>query len=376
MDQYENYSADDFFWDLLFRQWVVAPTRETNQLWTQWLREHPEQEQSVQEAREAILALRVQEPSLGEQEVRKVVETIITKAALGERTKSMNRSRKTVALHRRRWWLFAAASISLLLAAGLLYHSTPSTPLTLIVPHEQETMTEAPPHLTRTVNTSDLPLTVSLDDGSTIVLGKGSQISYPLRFSDQKREVHLSGEAFFDVARDSDRPFYVYANELVTKVLGTSFTIQAYETSHEVTVEVKTGRVSVYARSDPKVRQKASSRELEGVVLSPNQRVVYSRNEVRINKSLVKKPRMVVPEPDAMRFEFEDTPVPSVFARLEKAYGVTIVYDEVLMQGCPLTAELNGLSLYQKLTIICKAIDAEYEILDGQIVIHGKGCKS
>ena len=57
----------------------------------------------------------------------------------------------------------------------------------------------------------------------------------------------MKGKAFFDIARDTSQPFVVYANETITKVLGTSFTIKAFEGEKDVEVSVKTGKVAVYA---------------------------------------------------------------------------------------------------------------------------------
>jgi transmembrane sensor len=62
-----------------------------------------------------------------------------------------------------------------------------------------------------------------LEDGTTVHLEKGSRLSFPVHFDPKKREVVLSGEAFFEVTENPSKPFYVYANELITRVLGTSF---------------------------------------------------------------------------------------------------------------------------------------------------------
>jgi hypothetical protein len=190
----------------------------------------------------------------------------------------------------------------------------------------------------------------------------------------------------------------VYANELVTKVLGTSFWVKAREGSTKITVEVKTGRVSVYTK--PQLgkdgstahremegvlhlgthyihhRESTMHRRMEGVVLYPNQKIIYARKEIRMIKTLVEKPEIVAPKPKMYPFIFEDSPMSQVFRSLEKAYGVDIVYDENVMKRCPLTATLTDLTLYEKLDVICKAIEARYEIIDGKIVIQGKGCKN
>ncbi|HEY0176676.1 MAG TPA: FecR family protein, partial [Pedobacter sp.] len=86
---------------------------------------------------------------------------------------------------------------------------------------------------------------ITLTDGSRIILNNASKLTYPSVFSRNKREVYLSGEAFFDVKHDSSRPFLVHASHLKVQVLGTSFNIKSYQADHHTTVSVATGKVGV-----------------------------------------------------------------------------------------------------------------------------------
>ncbi len=86
---------------------------------------------------------------------------------------------------------------------------------------------------------------IRLEDGTEITLNGGSKISYPEPFEKDKREVSLEGEAFFEVARDVDRPFTVSSGELNTKVLGTSFNVKAYRGEQRIKVAVASGKVKV-----------------------------------------------------------------------------------------------------------------------------------
>jgi ferric-dicitrate binding protein FerR (iron transport regulator) len=240
---------------------------------------------------------------------------------------------------------------------------------------------EAKVEMRETVNNSANPLTISLEDGSRVTLDPGSKVSYPTHFSDARRdggrrEVFLSGKAFFDIAKDPSRPFFVYANELVTKVLGTSFTVRSYANEQEVSVAVKTGKVAVFSREDPEVADKRSTRELTGVVIEPNQQVVFVRKTIKITKSLIPEPEVVANTGTAPHFEFDEAPVSAVFTALQSAYGIDIIYDKHIMDECPITATLTEMSLYEKLDLICKAVDASYKSIDGRIVVEGKGCKN
>jgi transmembrane sensor len=166
----------------------------------------------------------------------------------------------------------------------------------------------------------------------------------------------------------------VYANELVTKVLGTSFSIRAYDNEPNVIVEVRSGKVSVFAQPTGTVAQASDSPRREGLVLSPNQQAVYSREDARLTKSLFENPSLLIPDEEQRSFEFVDAKMQDVFAALEKAYGVEIVYDEEIMSGCYLNASLTDESLQVKLSLICKAVNATYEIMDTHIIVYGKGC--
>ncbi len=71
-----------------------------------------------------------------------------------------------------------------------------------------------------------------------------------------KREVKLSGEAFFDVVPNPQQPFYIYTDKMVVKVLGTSFRVKAL--GAEESVAVSTGKVSVYLKGQDLEQQAAS----------------------------------------------------------------------------------------------------------------------
>ncbi len=100
-------------------------------------------------------------------------------------------------------------------------------------------------------NTSGSVQKVALADGSVVSLEPGSTLRYPEHFGTQ-REVYLTGEAFFNVFRDEKHPFLVYAEDVVTRVLGTSFRVKAYGQGKEVRVAVTSGKVSVFKKGSEK----------------------------------------------------------------------------------------------------------------------------
>lgn len=88
-----------------------------------------------------------------------------------------------------------------------------------------------------------------LSDGSKVFLNSESELTYPMRFCGDVREVKLKGEAFFEVAHRLEQPFVVVAGEVETRVLGTVFNIMAYEDEPEIQTTLMEGRVVVSVRN-------------------------------------------------------------------------------------------------------------------------------
>lgn len=213
-----------------------------------------------------------------------------------------------------------------------------------------------------------------LSDGNKVTLEPNARISFTKQFTTDKREVYLSGTAFFEVTKDAKRPFLVYANELVTKVLGTKFTVKALDGGQETTVEVKEGKVSVFKNAN--FQKNKEEAESNGLVVTTNQKIVFERETTQMVKTLRDVPEVVETASALPSFEFKNAPVSEVLVAIEEAYQVDIIFDKELLADCPLTATLTDQPLYEKLSIICEAIEAHYQIIDGQIVVSSKGCKN
>ncbi|GAB3264193.1 FecR family protein [Larkinella harenae] len=357
---------EDFLLDDSFHAWIEGDP-EAATFWQNWRRQHPDREEMLNQAKALVYTLKKQPTSISDGEMRLEVSKMVQEARRRKETEPLIETRINWAS-----WLAVAASVLLVLGLGMgwRYYRTTQGPATSY--HQQKA--QAPVALLEKVNRSSSPQTLLLADGSAVRLEKNSRISYPAKFSGDFREVYLSGEAFFEVAPNPRKPFLIYANETVTKVLGTSFRIRAFDNDTKVEVAVRTGKVSVYTQKTFR-KGPAADHEGTGVLLIPNQEVVYNRKTESLRKSLVKMPEMVTPKPEEALMTFDDQPVTEVLQRLEKAYGIDIVYNEELLRHCPITAEFMDETLYQKLRFICQAVGASYEVLDGQIVISSTGCR-
>ena len=94
--------------------------------------------------------------------------------------------------------------------------------------------------------------TITLPDGSKVILNAGTTITYPNAFVSKNREVEINGEAFFEVAHDAEHPFIVKANQINVEVLGTQFNVKAYEEDDWIEVSLSEGKVEVQSKDKKK----------------------------------------------------------------------------------------------------------------------------
>ena len=206
------------------------------------------------------------------------------------------------------------------------------------------------------------------------MLQPNSKLSYPKIFVGNERKVYLSGEGFFEISKNPQKPFFVFANEIVTKVVGTSFKIKAYANQPNIEVVVRTGKVKV--RSNEII---TSSKD-QLIVLLPNQALRFVRKNLIFNKitditqdeSLSHSTSTI----EQLGFEFTDIPVAQIFKTIEQAYLVKIDFPQAKLKDCYLTTSLGDQPLPEKLKIICKSLgnNSSYEMNGNQIIIISDGC--
>ena len=198
-------------------------------------------------------------------------------------------------------WMGSCAAVAVI-ALFLLYN----------VPQylKKETMPEI------AMNTITVPagqrVELKLADGTHIWLNALSEISYPVSFNGDKREVHLRGEAFFDVAKDKHKKFIVHTGRCEVEVLGTQFNVEAYR-ENEFTTALLRGSVKVTDTSQPDA----------SVVLEPNNAV--SLKDGRLT---------VTPITDLNPYSWKDGVITfrnisfkELMKKLEKNYGIRIVIE-------------------------------------------------
>lgn len=222
-------------------------------------------------------------------------------------------------------------------------------------------------------NNSAKPQEINLEDGSLVVLEPQSALSYAENFGKDTRTVHLQGDAFFQIKKDPSKPFQVLSGKLVTEVLGTSFFIKQGKASGTVEVEVRSGKVSVYEKTEKEKGNKKVK------ILTQNQKVTFRPDTKQLIPSIVSQPLTAQQKPAAepcVELNFEDAALPDVFKRLEQLYFLDIITDNEALNECVFTGDLNGLPLFLQIELVCKTIGAHYEVKETSIMVQGVGCKN
>ncbi|WP_190810813.1 FecR family protein [Flagellimonas sp. S3867] len=227
---YHEYELEDFLTDPEFRNWVLKPNPASHFFWKKWLAANPTKRNTVLAAKEIILSLKFHSNN----EVDDKDQGELLKSILGKR-KPVSGIKK-MGLHTIAFQ--AAACALLMIALSFGHRASTSTELEPVFSSIRYIVKE---------NFKGQKSRITLPDGSTVFLNNNSSVSYASQFTGV-REIFLNGEAFFEVKKDSTKPFLVNSNGLVTKALGTSFNIKAHK-GKKVEVGLVTGKISVTAVS-------------------------------------------------------------------------------------------------------------------------------
>lgn len=229
----------------------------------------------------------------------------------------------------------------------------------------------------REVNTSGKKKSITLSDGSVIVLFNNSELTYKKPFT--KRDVTLTGKALFSIAKDTARPFRVESGAIATTALGTEFTVTALANDKQMTVKLYNGNVVI------KPVEKANSLMQKDVYLSPGQEFVYGPNKITVrsfganNNAKVNKdnrqdandnPSLPVNTKGSW-YMYNNQPLAQVLDHLAARYSVMIVYEEKDMHQKYFVGQFRTFdSIEVILKLITKANKLKYTKEDSTYIIH------
>ncbi len=353
-----------------FREWCLGEVPEMDDFWKGWTGNDLVKTEVLEHAKEITRSFRDKIRPVSEEYIFEKVSLAISSAENDNRIDLPGKRSL-------RWAPFAKIAASVLLVSCLgwgayMYHGSKGHALT-----ESPSLTPgsiAAPRFVTIQNNENLLRHVHLSDGSSVILQPGSRIRFPETFPAGKREVHLSGEAFFEVVKDKNAPFYVLANEAITKVVGTSFRVKAKPGVPLLEVNVKSGTVVVFKDKIKEGYDVSAYPDDRVTVLSKNEKAVFELSGIELLPQPEVRDMPVRLPIEKLSFVYESTPLAEVFAELEAAYGVDINYNSEQLAGCSLTAQLSDEPLFTKIKWIAAILEADYKITNNEITINGKPC--
>ena len=169
--------------------------------------------------------------------------------------------------------------------------------------------------------------TVVLSDGTKVYLNAASELKYPVQFDSKKRQVHLSGEAYFEVARNERCPFVVRTHAMDVEVLGTKFNVEAYSKKAVFEASLMQG----------KIRVKSPLNEKAAVVLLPNYKTILKDGRLVVSK---------IDDYNVYRWKeglycFKSKPFIQIMEDLERYYDMKIQVDKKSIESVALTGKFR-----------------------------------
>ncbi len=199
--------------------------------------------------------------------------------------------------------------------------------------------------------------TVVLADGTTVWLNSNSSISYPEKFSRRKREIELSGEAFFKVSKAKFHPFIVKTSEIDVRVVGTEFNVRAYPEDSQIDVQVVEGKVKVYP----------SDEDENALFLTANEMFTYDQQEKRMSRDSFDSESGNWRDG---RYSFKNRKLREIASQLERIYAVDILITDQEVADQVYYGEINMNDPIEKILEVISLNKAfRYEIDNRNIII-------
>ncbi|MCG8685336.1 MAG: FecR domain-containing protein [Desulfobacterales bacterium] len=198
---------------------------------------------------------------------------------------------------------------------------------------------------------------LELPDGSLVFLNSGSSIRYASDFNEKGRDVELEGEAFFDVEKNTGKPFFVRTPYLDVEVTGTRFNVNAYADEPVVETALVEGKVNLILGGDG-----------EKVGLLPGKVLSYTKSTRELRSSVLNEEATLAWKEGRLVFINDD--FSKLARKVEKWFGMEVVYDADDFRGNKLTVKLlEGEHLDRLLEIIGTALDADCTVREGKIYL-------
>ncbi|QDH78746.1 DUF4974 domain-containing protein [Echinicola soli] len=338
MKKYSEFEIEDFLTDEFFVRWAKSSDKEAAHFWEKWMENNPAKREVVMEAYYVVSSVGYKEEiHASDQEEIEWLEGILKQSRGDEEVVGDVKHGGWA------WFRRIAAGVVLFFCAFFGYKMV--TAPKRVVPEPIAT------ELIYKENPAGQKSTFKLSDGTVVYLNAKSDLKFPNRFSDSIRMVELTGEAFFEVSEDKERPFIVKTQGVNVKVLGTSFNVKS---DAEVAVALVEGKVTV-------------SRDTGGQVhLSPNEMLTYKEDGKVLKSSF--DPFEIVGWKDKYLVFREDSFL-EVKNKIEKWYGVKIQCARDFQSDWSYTGQYYQESLDRVMEGISATSEFSYQIKDKKVIL-------
>lgn len=329
---YSKYKIEDFVQDESFAHWILNPEGINRNKWERILASNPYKANDIEIAKNIILSFQNEESKedIGEdaQEIWKNLQPVVRGESHNDGVKSMNKGSNL------NFFLKIAASIVLVSALAFWYFQ----------PNNLEEIAIQEVEIIKKVNPKGRRSTITLKDGSTVILNSESSLSYASNFGESVRELTLIGEAFFEVTENPHKPFIVKSGNIITTALGTSFNISNFPGEEKITVSLATGKVKVEEVNQP------SESKYKPYLLNPGEQIRYSVGVKEFEKLRNEDDEDYLWKDGIISLKHAD--LDEVVEKLERWYGVKI---EISNQSSSIV-NYDGIFSNQSLDNVLKAM--------------------
>ncbi|MCZ4242646.1 FecR family protein [Pedobacter punctiformis] len=346
-----QFNAEDFLVDNTFQLYCSGTDQLCTDYWEKYIKTHPEQENVIMEAKRLFIILSGNKRPLNHQ-----FDTF---------KKDFN-SDKPLKVYKNYTWLKIAAAIILIAGIAFLYRNYSL---------DKTVHTELKAQVFSTKGGERKK--VSLPDGSVVLLNAKSSLSIGADFNDKLREVKLTGEAFFDVVHNKDKPFKVHTEDFEINVLGTAFNVKAYADENTSEATLIRGLITMEAVSGNggmitlKPSQKVTFYKIAPV--QENQKVLKStpgHPEITINHyTLIKDSSIVETAWTKGKIEIYDQDFAEIKGALEKWFDVKIHFTNPGIEKYRFTATFSHETLEEALKALQNVENFKYEIKGNEVTI-------
>lgn len=335
MDEISKYIDNS-----LFIKWVYEPTEDINEYWKFYLEKNPNELGIVNSLKNELQQFRITNYKLNQQQKHQLAEKIFNRM-------KQERRKNTIHLFINPVLKYAAIIILAVSISGVFFYQLNKANMQFASNSNYTTAITGNGQISKLI----------LPDSSVVWINSGTELKYPTDFGVNKREIQLTGQAFFQVTKNSKMPLKVFCGDLAVKVLGTKFDVCGYPDEKNIDVVLESGKVQLLKPNDKNFEQ----------IMVPGQKVQYEMSTGTIKLSEVDTGRFLKWKEGIL--VFRDDLMSDVIPKLQRKYNIKIEVDDQEIYKSLFTATVKDETLDEILKSIGFACSVKYKIVNdgGQV---------